>query len=119
MKKLLFVLVIGFGGAMMVKTGKVTVTPDKQVMVAGFHVPLPEAVQNSPVFGMVTDQLPQASSRAGAAARTPARPVLPIVSNANGSFDANASGSTSGSHSGPATAADSLSAVAKALRGSQ
>lgn len=119
MKKLLFVLVVGFGAAMMVKHGQVAVTPDKQVMIAGFHVPLPEAVQNSPVFGMVTDTLPQASSRAGVAPATPARPVLPIVSSANGSFDANASGSMSGSRGGPETGAAGFSAAAKALRGSQ
>jgi hypothetical protein len=119
MKKLLFVLLVGFGAAMMVKNGQVTVTPDRQVMVAGYHVPLPEAVQNSPVFGMVTEQLPQASSRAAGSPVAPARPALPIVSSASGSFDANASGNASGQHAGPVTGAAGFSAAAKVLRGSQ
>src|SRR5258708_11551213 len=54
MKKMLFLMVVGFGGAMLVKGGHVTITPDNQVRVAGYNVPLPAAVQNSPVMGMIT-----------------------------------------------------------------
>src|SRR5258708_4862706 len=119
MKKLLFIMVVGFGAALMVKNGQVTVSADKQIVIAGFPLPLPEAVQNSPVFGMVTGQLPQSSSKAGAAAGTQARPALPIVSSASGSSDANSSGGASASRAGPATGADGFSAAAKALRGPQ
>jgi hypothetical protein len=119
MKKLLFILVVGFGAAMLFKSGQVTATPDKQIQVAGYKLPLPEAVQNSPVFAMVIGQLPEASSRTAGAPAAPARPLLPIVSSANGSFNANASGSASTPHGGPATGADGFSAAAKALRDSQ
>ncbi len=119
MKKLLFVLVVGFGAAMLVKNGKVTVTPDKQIQVAGYQVPLPEAVHNSPIFGMVVAQLPQAASKVAASPGAPVRPLMPIVSSATGSFNANASGSASASRTGPTTGADGFSAAAKALRGSQ
>ena len=119
MKKLLIVMVVGFGAAMLVKSGQVTATPDKQIQVAGYHVPLPEAVQNSPVLGMLIGQLPEASSTAGRSPGAPVRPVLPIVSSATGSFNANASGSANAPHGGPATGADGFSAAAKALRGSQ
>ena len=122
MKKLLLVMVIGFGAAMLVKNGQVTVSPDRQIMVVGYPVPLPDAVQNSPVLAMMLGQLPNAPSRAGgspAAAAPAARPALPIVNSANGSFDPNMSGGLSSSRSGPATGAEGFSAAAKALRGSQ
>jgi hypothetical protein len=118
MKKLLFVMVVGFGAAMLVKNGQVTITPDKQIQVAGYNVPLPDAVQNSPVLGMVLGQLP-AASRAGGSPAAPARPVLPIVNSATGSFNANASPSASAARGGPTTGADGFSAAAKSLRGSQ
>src|ERR1700675_4463249 len=54
MKKMLFLMVVGFGGAMLVKGGHVTITPENQLRVAGYNVPLPAAVQNSPVMGMIT-----------------------------------------------------------------
>src|SRR5258708_10790783 len=119
MKKLLFVMVVGFGAAMLVKNGQVTITPDKQIQIVGYNVPLPDAVQNSRVLGMVLGQLPEASSKPGGSPAAPVRPVLPIVNSANGSFNANTSGSASASRSGPATGADGFSAAAKALRGSQ
>jgi hypothetical protein len=119
MKKLLFVMLVGFGGAMLVKSGQVTATADNQILVAGYHVPLPQAVQNSPVLGMVIGQLPEASSTAGGPHSARVLPVLPIVSSANGSFNANTSGSASASRGGPVTGADGFGAAAKALRGSQ
>jgi hypothetical protein len=119
MKKLLFVMVVGFGAAMFVKSGQVTVTADKQIQVAGYRVPLPEAVQNSPVLGMVIDQLPLSSSRAGASPGAPARPLLPVVSSASGSFNPNTLGGASAPRGGPATGADGFSAATKALRGPQ
>jgi hypothetical protein len=119
MKKLLFILVLGFGGAMLFKSGQVTATPDRHIQVAGYQVPLPEAVQNSPVYGMVIEQLPQTASKVAASPGAPARPLMPIVSSANGSFDANTSGRASAARGGPATGADGFSAAAKALRGSQ
>jgi hypothetical protein len=119
MKKLLFILVLGFGGAMLFKSGQVTATTDRHIQVAGYQVPLPEAVQNSPVYGMVIEQLPQAASKVAASPGAPVRPLMPIVSSANGSFNANTSGSASAARGGPATGADGFSAAAKALRGPQ
>jgi hypothetical protein len=119
MKKLLLVMVIGFGAAMLVKNGQVTVSPDRQIMVVGYPVPLPDAVQNSPVLAMMLGQLPNAPSRAAGSPGAATRPALPIVNSANGSFDPNSSGSLSSSRGGPATGAEGFSAAAKALRGSQ
>ena len=116
MKKLLFLMVIGFGGAMLVKGGHVAITPNNQVVVAGYQVPLPESIQNSPVMGMVASALRAqiASQPAAADARTglvqPARPGLPNVTSAAATYNANAPGG------GPANASDQLSAVGKALR---
>lgn len=116
MKKLLFVMVVGFGAAMLVKNGKVTVTPDNQIQVVGFAVPLPNAVQQSPIMGMVTSMLPAA---APAGAGVQARPMMPVVTSASGTFDANASGRANAPGGGMATGAAGFSAAAKALRGSQ
>jgi hypothetical protein len=119
MKKLLFVIVVGFGAAMLVKNGKVTVTPDNQVQVIGFAVPLPNAVQQSPIMGMVTSMLPT-SAPAGAGAGVPPRPMMPVVTSASGTFDANAPGRANAQQpGGMATSAAGFSAAAKALRGSQ
>ena len=57
MKKLLFLMVVGFGGTMLVKGNYVTISPDNQVRVAGWAVPLPASVQSSPVLGMVSTML--------------------------------------------------------------
>jgi hypothetical protein len=119
MKKMLLILVLGFGGAMLFKSGQVTATSDKQIQVAGYRVPMPEAVQNSAVFGMVIGQLPEAASKAAGSHGVPVRPAMPIVSSANGSFNANASGSATAARGGPATGADGFSAAAKALHGPQ
>jgi hypothetical protein len=118
MKKLLFVMVVGFGVTMLVKSGKVTVTPDNQIQVVGFALPLPTAVQQSPIMGMVTGMLP-ASAPPNAGAYGQARPVLPVVSSASGTFNPNISGRANAPTGGMATGADGFSAAAKALRGSQ
>ena len=73
MKKMLFLMVVGFGGAMLVKGGHVTITPENQLRVAGYNVPLPVAVQNSPVMGIITTlfmgQLAPATQMTGVAGR--------------------------------------------------
>ena len=116
MKKLLFVMVVGFSAAMLVKSGQVTASPDNQIHVAGFAVPLPNAVRQSPIMGVVASMLP-ASARDGAGAG--ARPVMPVVSSGSGTFDANSSGRANAPGGGLATGASGFSAAAKALRGPQ
>ena len=118
MKKLLFLLVVGFGGAMLVKGGHVTIAPDNQVRVAGYAVPLPPAVQNSPIFGMVTTllmgQLGPTAQMTGAPARpgAPGFPAMPNVTSTAGTYSANAPRAA-----GPAAGTgDQLSTVARALR---
>lgn len=118
MKKLLFVMVVGFGAAMLVKSGQVTATPDNQIRVAGYLVPLPNAVQQSPIMGTIAGMLP-ASAHAVASPAAPGRPVMPLVSSASSSFDANTSGRANAPTAGMATGAAGFSAAAKALRGSQ
>jgi hypothetical protein len=115
MKKLLFLMVVGFGGAMVVKGGYVTINPDNQIVVAGHQVPLPESVQNSPFLGVVmsmahlpaTPQPAAADARAGAV--QPSRPALPSVTSVTATYNANAP------RSGPANGSDQLSAAAKAI----
>jgi hypothetical protein len=118
MKKLLFVMVVGFGAAMLVKNGKVTVTPDNQIQVVGFAIPLPNAVQQSPIMGMVTGMLP-AAAPPGAGTGVPARPMMPVVTSVSSTFNPNISGRANAPAGGMATGADGFSAAAKALRGSQ
>jgi hypothetical protein len=118
MKKLLLVMVVGFGVAMLVKNGNVTVTPDNQIQVVGFAVPLPNAVQQSPIMGVVTSMLPAAAPTRAAAGVQP-RPMMPVVTSASGAFNPNASGRANAPAAGMATGADGFSAAAKALRGSQ
>jgi hypothetical protein len=116
MKKLLFLMVIGFGGTMLVKGGHVTITPSNQVIVAGYQIPLPESVQSSPLLGIVGSMVrlqvnPQTNAvdaRYGAV--QPARAALPNVTPVTNTYNANASGA------GSANGTDQLSAVAKALR---
>jgi hypothetical protein len=114
MKKLLFMMVVGFGGTMLFKQGYVAITPDNQVRVAGWAVPLPPSVQASPIMGMINTlfqgnlgpQMTNAAPRPGA--RVP--PPLPTVTSAVGTYNANVpiAGQTQGS--------DQFNAVAKALR---
>jgi hypothetical protein len=105
MKKLLFLMVAGFGVAMLIEAGHVTILPD-HAHVAGYAVPLPADVQNSPVMGMVTtvlkgppDAVPQQGGRPGA------RPVLPVVASTVSTYSANRP--------------DQFNGAAKALRGSR
>jgi hypothetical protein len=120
MKKLLFLMVVGFGGAMLVKGGHVTITPENQVKVANYTLPIPAAVQNSPVFGMVTTlfmgQLGPTAEATAAPGRTgtPGVPSMSNVSAAAGSY--NSSGGRTGAPAAPSAASDQLTAVAKALR---
>jgi hypothetical protein len=123
MKKMLFLMVVGFGGAMLVKGGHVVITPDNQVRVAGYNVPLPPVVQNSPVFGMITTlfmgQLGPTAQANGAPARpgAPGYPAMPNVTSTAGTFNGNPSAAGVPRAGNPATgASDQLSAVAKALR---
>jgi len=132
MKKLLIMMLIGLGGTALIKNGHVTITPDNQIRVAGYAVPLPEAVQNSPLMGMVTTlllgQLPASPQTAAVASRpgapvgapggAPVRPVLPSITSANSTYNANAPAAHA-SGAGPAMTTDQFSAVAKALKGSQ
>jgi hypothetical protein len=121
MKKLLVMMVVGFGAAMLVKHGQVTITPDRQIQVVGYNVPLPDAVQNSPIMGYVTTmlmgQLPQASQTASRYPGGAARPMLPMVTSVSGTFNGNASSSSNSA--GPVTGAAGFDAATKALRGSQ
>jgi hypothetical protein len=116
MKKMLFVMVVGFGAAMLVKNGQVTVSPDNQIHVAGFAVPLPNAVQQSPIMGMVASMLPASVVTATASG---SRPSMPLVSSASGTLDGNNLGRAGAPTGGLATGASGFSAAAKALRGSQ
>jgi hypothetical protein len=118
MKKMLFLMVVGFGGAMLVKGGHVTITPDNQVRVAGYNVPLPAAVQNSPVMGMITTlfmgQLAPATQMTGVAGRpgAPGIPAMPNVTSTAGTYNGNAPRPAAPVAGG----GDQLSAVARALR---
>ena len=114
MKKLLFFAVLGFG--IIALKDKVSVTPDNQVRVAGWTVPMPASVQNSPVMGMVSMMIrmqtaPQANAggtRHGAG--QPGWPAVPNVTSATNTLNGNASSTA------PLQAADQFSAVSKALR---
>jgi hypothetical protein len=119
MKKLLLVMVVGFGAAMLVKSGQVTTSPDNQIRVVGFAVPLPNGVQQSPIMGIVASMLPASAPAAGVGSSAPRRPAMPVITSASGTFDANTSGHANAPTGGPASGADGFSAVSKALRGSQ
>ena len=124
MKKLFLMMLVGIGGTMLIKNGQVTMTPENDVRVAGYTVPLPDAVQNSPLMGLVmtglTNQTPRQSQTAALAGRpaVPARPLLPSVTSANTTYNANAPAGHA-PNTGPTVTADQFNAVAKALRGSQ
>jgi hypothetical protein len=127
MKKLLFIMVVGFGGTMLVRSGQVTVTPDNQVRVAGYSMPLPAVIQNSPVMGMVitalVGQTPGQQQPAGQMAIAGARPGAqvphprPSVTSTAGTYNANPP--STGPTQGQPKVNDQFSAVAKALHGSQ
>jgi hypothetical protein len=116
MKKLLFMAAIVIGGSMVVRGGYVKVTPDNQVRVAGWTVPLPASVQSSPIMGMVALLINQAAPQANAgdqrsAAAQYVRPPLPNVTSATSAYSANAPGN------GQMQGGDQFGAASKALRG--
>jgi hypothetical protein len=115
MRKLLFVAVVLFGGAMFLK-GNVSLTADNQLHVAAWTFPIPAAVQNSPVMGLINTMLLGRLGPAGASAQAgaPTPPPMPTVTTANGTYVDNRAGT--GRPQQPATQFDT---VAKALRGSQ
>ena len=110
MKKLLFLVVVGFGGTMLLKGNYVTVMPD-QVRVARWSFPIPASVQASPIMGMVSTLLEGnlGPPTAGAAAR-PGGGTLPTVTSAVGTYNANPP------RAGQTRGADPLSTVAGAIR---
>jgi hypothetical protein len=116
MKKLLFMAVVGIGGFMFLK-GNVSVTPDNQVRVAGWAVPVPPDVQNSPLMAVVAMAIrlhttPPPDARYGAAQPgQPALPPLPTVTSATATYGANVPST------GPVPGADLFGSTAKALRG--
>jgi len=116
MKKLLFMAALVIGGSMVLKGGYVKVTPDNQVRVAGWTVPLPASVQSSPIMGAVAMMInAQAAPQANAsdqrsAAAQYVRPSVPNVTSGTTTYSANA----------PANGqqgADQFGAATKALRG--
>jgi hypothetical protein len=129
MKKLLFLVVIGIGGSMLVKGNHVALTPEGQVRFMAWTFPLPEGVRSSPLMGMVMlfaqPQGPSASgvpSPLGVAQARPgvapaaAPPALPVVTSAAQTYNPNPQPNPHPAASGPAAASDQFSAVAKALR---
>jgi hypothetical protein len=133
MKKLLVLLLVGFGVSVIIKGNHLTVTPDGQVHLAGWAVPLPESVRSSPVMGMVSMltqgnlQVPMGvapPAPVGAPtqmAGTPVRPAvaapppMPVINSVNGTFNANAPvGNAAGA--APARGNDQFNAAARAFR---
>jgi hypothetical protein len=110
MLKLLFIAVVLLGCAVVLK-GNVSFTADNQVQVASWTIPIPQAVQNSPVLGLVKAVLTVHSEQAAASAGPPPPPPLPTVTTVNGTY-----GGTRPA-SGPAQPAAQFDTVAKAIRG--
>jgi len=117
MKKLLFLMVAGF--AVISLKDHVALTPDNQVHVASWSFAVPAVIQSSPVYMMVTtvmqgpaSQMYQAGAAGNPQYRTgqTARPAMPNVTSANGTYIANAP------PAGAANGTDQFGAVAKALR---
>jgi len=114
MRKLLFFLVLMFGGAFLLK-GNVSITSDSQLRVASWTFPIPAAIQNSPVMGYVNTVLlgrlgpNEASARPG----TPTPPPLPMVNTPTGTFNANQP------NTGRPQGTDPFDDATKALRGSR
>jgi hypothetical protein len=113
---MLFFIVVVLGGGAFLKNN-LTITPDNQVHIAGWAVPIPASVQSNPITAMVImmvrmqsgPQLAPADPRYATAAQ-PGRPAVPTVTSANGSYNANAPSVGAGNPS------DQLNAVARALR---
>ena len=123
MKKILFMMVVIGGGAMLIKGCHVSVTPENQVRVMGWALPIPESIQSSPTMAIAATllraQLPAeangADSRPVAANATAMRPGVPNITSTNGTYNANAA-APARPVGGIADGASQLNAVAKALR---
>ena len=129
MKKLLFLVMVGIGGSMLVKGNHVALTPEGEVRVLAWTFPLPAGVKSSPLMGMVAlfaqpqaISAPAAPSPVGIAQARPgaapvaAPPALPVVTSAARTYNPNPQPNPNPSASGPANMADQFSAVSKALR---
>jgi len=116
MKKMLIMAVIVIGGGTFLKHNLV-VTPNGQVTVAGWNVPVPAAVQSSPLYSMVmmVASMQAAGQPAAGDQRhgegQPARPTMPNVTSAVGTYNPNPQPAASGNTS------DQFSAVARSLHG--
>jgi hypothetical protein len=115
MKKMLIMAVIVIGGGVFLKHNLV-VTPNGQVTVAGWDVPVPAAVQSSPLYSMVMMLASMQAAGQPAAgdsrhAGQPERPAVPNVTSAVGTYNSNPQPVASGGSS------DQFSAVARTLRG--
>jgi hypothetical protein len=116
MKKMLIMAVLVAGGGMFLKNYLV-ITPNGQVTVAGWNVPVPAAVKSSPLYSTVlmvagmqaSGQPAGGDPRHGAA--QPSRPAMPNVTSAVGTYTSNP---PSAAATGPS---DQFSAVARAVRG--
>jgi hypothetical protein len=109
MKKLLFLMVVGFGGTMLLKGNYVTITPD-QVRVAGLALPIPASIQASPIMGMVTTLFQGNLGPTTTSARPrPGMSALPNVTSAVGTYNANAP------NTGQTQGGDQFNSVARAL----
>jgi hypothetical protein len=123
MKKMLFMAVLVIGGGSFLKSHMV-VTPNGQIFISGWAVPVPPAVQNSPIMGLATMLAGITTSQTGVpdpryGTAQPVRPAMPNVTSANGTYNANtpAANGLGGAPGGaPGGASDQLSAVARALR---
>jgi hypothetical protein len=89
---LLFIMVVGFGGTMLVKGNHVTISPENEVRVAGWTVPLPASVKASPILGMVGTMLQggNLAAQPASAAVRPGPPALPNVTSTVSTYNANA-----------------------------
>jgi hypothetical protein len=116
MKKLLFMAALVIGGSMVLRGGYVKITPDNQVRVVGWAVPLPQSVQHSPIMPMIAMFVnSQATSQANAADQRSSaqyvRPPVPNVTSVTTTYSANAPAS------GQAPGADQFGATTRAIRG--
>jgi hypothetical protein len=116
MKKMLIMAVIVIGGGTFLKHNLV-VTPNGQVTVAGWNVPVPAAVQSSPLYSMVMMVASMQAAGQPAAgdprhgAGQPARPAMPNVTSAASTYNPNPQPAASGGTS------DQFNAVTRALHG--
>lgn len=115
MKKLFFMMLVGVGIASL--KGHVTITPDNQIHLASWSFPVPAAVQSSPIYPMLATVMMgqlQAPGQAAAASQPyygtaqpgqVARPALPNVTNASGTYNPNAPTAGQGQAGDPFNAA--------------